>query len=284
MYILLTAARNEEKNIEKTIKSVIDQTIKPIQWIIISDGSTDNTDNIIQSYIKINNFIKFFRTSGDTVHNFGSKVKAINFARRQINVNTYDYIGVLDADISFPSNYFEEIIYKFEKNPKLGIGGGIIYEMYNNKKFIQTISLNSVAGAVQFFRYQCFNELGDFLPLKYGGEDAAMEITARMNNWEVQTFSELHVMHYGFVGKGSGNQLIAKYNKGIMFYQLGYHPLFQIFRCFYRIIDRPYIIGSLIELFSFFFCYLKKEDVILPQNVIKFLRKEQIQRLKSFTR
>ncbi|MBN2403122.1 MAG: glycosyltransferase family 2 protein [Spirochaetes bacterium] len=282
-YILLTAARNEEKNIEKTLKSVIQQTIKPIQWIIISDGSTDNTDNIIQSYQKKHNFIKFFRSLGDKFHNFGSKVKTINLAKKQIDASSCDYIGILDADISFQSDYFEELIDRFEKNPILGIGGGIVYEIYNNKKLRQNISLNSVAGAVQLFRYECFEKLGDFLPLKYGGEDAAMEIRARMNSWEVQTFPELPVMHYGYVGKGSGHPLKAKYNKGIMFYQLGYHPLFQIVRCLYRSIDRPYIIGAIVELLSFFLCYIRKEKIILPPDVIVFLRKEQIQRLKLNT-
>lgn len=282
-YVLLTAARNEEKNIARTLESVINQTIKPIQWIIISDGSTDNTDKIILSYNKIYNFIKFFRADGDKTHNFGSKVKAINFAKEQVDIDSYDYIGILDADVSFPKNYFEELISRFKINPKLGLGGGIIYEIYNNKKIKQNISLNSVAGAVQFFRYQCFEELGDFLPLKYGGEDAVMEIKARMNSWGTQTFSDLPVMHYGFVGMGSGNLFRAKYNRGILFYQLGYHPLFQVVRCLYRIIDKPYIIGAFIELISFFFCYIKHEEVMVSREIVEFLRKEQIQRLLSFT-
>ncbi len=279
-YILLTAARNEERNIEKTLKSVIQQKVKPIQWIIISDGSTDNTDNIIQSYQKKHNFIKFFRSSGDKFHNFGSKVKAINYAKGRVDITSYDYIGILDADISLPPDYFDELISRFQKNKILGVGGGIVYEIYNNKKIRQKISLNSVAGAVQLFRYECFEKLGDFLPLKYGGEDAAMEIKARMHSWEVQTFPELQVMHYGYVGRGSGHPLKAKYNKGIMFYQLGYHPVFQAVRCLYRLFDRPYVIGAIVELLSFFLCYIRKEKIILPPDVIDFLRKEQIQRLK----
>lgn len=283
-YILLTAARNEEKNIEKTIQSVINQTIKPIQWIIISDGSTDKTDEIVLSYAKKNKFMTFFRASGDKSHNFGSKVKAINFGRQQINVKKYDYVGVIDADISFSSNYFEELICRFNQNQRLGIGGGIIYEIYNNKKIKQKISLNSVAGAVQLFRLQCFKQLGDFILLQYGGEDAAMEIMARMNSWEVRTFPELQVMHYGYIGRGSGNIFKAKINNGIRFYQLGYHPLFQCIRCFYRITDWPYVVGSMIELYSYFKCYMKHEKIMLKEETVAFLRNEQMQRFRLFKR
>lgn len=283
-YVILTAARNEEKNIEKTIKSLIDQTIKPVQWIIISDGSTDRTDETVQSYVTQYPFIKFFRASGDKDHNFGSKVKAINFARRQVDVNDYDYIGILDADISFSPDYFEQLLTRFENDINLGIGGGIIYEIYKNKKIRQNISLSSVAGAVQLFRSKCFEQAGDFIPLTYGGEDAAMEIIAKMNSWTVRTFPELHVMHYGYTGRGSGNILKAKYNRGIRFYQLGYHPLFQLMRSIYRIIDWPYIIGSFIEMYSFFLCYIRHEKMMLPYETISFLRKEQMQRFNVFKR
>lgn len=283
-YVVLTAARNEEKNIEKTIQSVIYQTIKPVQWIIISDGSTDRTDEIVLSYAKKNNFIKFFRASGEKLHSFGSKVKAINFAKSQVTVKEYDYIGILDADISFSSDYFKEVITRFDNNPRLGLGGGIIYQVENDRTVKQNIDVNSVAGAVQLFRRRCFEQLGDFLPLQYGGEDAAMEIKAKMNSWEVRTFPELHVMHYGFVGRGAGNLLKGKFNTGIRFYQLGYHPLFQVFRCTYRVIDWPYVIGSVAELCGYFKCLIKKEKIMLPEDTVAFLRKEQMQRLNIFKR
>ena len=279
-YVLLTAARNEEKNIEKTIQSVISQTVKPVEWIVISDGSTDKTDEIVMIYAEQYDFIKFFKVGGDSHHNFGSKVKAINFARRQITISDYDFAGILDADVSFPSNYFNEIINRFKANPKLGLGGGIIYEIYKNKEIPQNISLNSVAGAVQFFRYKCFHDVGDFIQLQYGGEDAAAEITARMKNWEVQTFPELKVLHYGYVGQASGNLLKAKYRRGICFYQLGYHPIFEVARCIYRLAERPFITGSVIECLGFFLSYIKNEKRLLPAETIEFLRKEQLVRLK----
>lgn len=280
-YILLTPARNEEKNISKIIESVINQTIKPLQWIIVDDSSTDQTGEIIEYYAKRNNFIKFLSVTGDDQHNFGSKVKALNFIRKKIDIKNYDYIGILDADVSFATDYFEELFNRFQNNSNLGVAGGIIYELHNHKNIKQNISPNSVAGAVQLFRRKCFDEIGDFLPLEYGGEDAAAEITARMHSWEVQTFPELEVLHYGYVGNASGNRFIAKYRRGICFYQLGYQPIFQVIRCLGRIFERPFIIGSFIEIFSFFFCYLRKEKKILPPETIKYLRKEQIQRLKS---
>jgi len=126
--------------------------------------------------------------------------------------------------------------------------------------------------------------LGDFIPLKFGGEDAAMEIMARMNSWYVRTYPELHVMHYGYVGRGSGSIFKAKYNRGIMYYQLGYHPLFQLIRCVYRTKDWPYVIGAIVELYSYCRCGIINEKKMLQDETIAFLRNEQMQRLNLFNR
>jgi poly-beta-1,6-N-acetyl-D-glucosamine synthase len=280
-YIILTAARNEEKNIEKTIQSVISQTLRPVQWIIVSDGSTDRTDEIIKSYCKKYKFISLIRVAGDKKHNFGSKVNAVNASKKSITVKGYSYIGILDADVSFQKDYFETLLYRFQQNPKLGLCGGLIYEIYDGRERKEEISLNSVAGAVQFFRTECFKQVGDFIPLKYGGEDAAAEITARMNSWEVRTFSDLKVLHNGFIGQASGTLYNAKYKRGICYYQLGYHPLFEIFRCIFRVTNKPVLIGSIIELYGYFSSYFRKDKVQLPSDTVKYLRKEQKLRLKN---
>ncbi len=279
-YVLLTAARNEEKNIARTIESVLNQTIRPVKWIIVSDGSTDNTDEIIKKYENKYSFIEMFRVAGDERHNFGSKVKALNAARPMVRSVECDYIGVLDADVSFEPEYFEQLIERFEQNPKLGLGGGIIYEIFKDKEIMQNVSLNSVAGATQFFRKICFQLAGDFIPLTYGGEDAANEIFVKMNSWEVMTFPELRVLHYGYVGKGSGNPFRARYRRGLCFFHLGYHPLFEILRCIFILKDRPFIIGSIVELAGFFLCYLRGEKAAIPPEAVEFLRKEQMGRLK----
>ena len=118
-YVLITAARNEEAYIEKTINSVISQTILPRKWVIVSDGSTDRTDQIVNKYAAKHDFIQLVHISGSTQRNFRSKVNAINIGYERLKHIEYEFIGILDADVSFKSDYFESILREFQKNPKL---------------------------------------------------------------------------------------------------------------------------------------------------------------------
>ena len=167
----------------------------------------------------------------------------------------------------------------FLKNKQLGIVGGNIVEFVENKKFRRIKTFNSVAGGIHFYRRECFEQTGGFLPLKFGGEDAAIEIEARMNGWEVRTFPEFEVLHYGYVGGGAGNRYKARFNRGIMFYQLGYHPLFHLTRCLYRIKEKPYITGSIIEFYAYIYAKFKFKKHMISNKVVKYLRKEQLNRM-----
>ena len=128
-YALITPARNEEKFIEKTIQSVIGQTIQPQHWIIVNDNSTDHTGEIAQKYADAHDFIQVIHTTGDAKRNFGSKVKAVTYAFEQLADVEFDYIGNLDADISFDPDYYENILRKLEENPKLGLAGGTRFDL-----------------------------------------------------------------------------------------------------------------------------------------------------------
>ncbi len=281
-YILVTAAYNEEKNIEKTITSVVSQSILPYEWIIVSDGSTDTTDQIIKSFVKKYKFIKYLRIPGENKHSFASKVFALQAGIEKLARKKYDYIGILDADVSFMNNYFEEILKRFVANPRLGIAGGNIIEYLNGQYLKRIKSLNSVAGAVQLYRKSCFVETGPFLPLEYGGEDAVKEIIARMKGWEVRTIPDIEVIHHGFVG--GKNSYRNRYRTGIQHNLIGYHPVFYFFRCLLRLKERPVVIGSIVELFGFLNASIKYKEKKLPGDVVAFLRAEQMKRLKGLIR
>lgn len=280
-YVLVTAAKNEESYIERTIKSVIVQTRKPKKWIIVSDGSTDKTEEIVRQYQESFSFLRLLSAPHSMNRNFGSKVRAIQAGyEKLVNIN-YSYLGILDADISFDVDYFERLIEVFRCNRNLGIAGGIIFELIKGAFKKQNISLNSVAGAVQTFRLKCYEDIGGYLPLTYGGIDAAAEIVARSKGWEARTIPELRVFHHRRVVTGSGNLLKAKFHHGITHYRLGYHPLFQIFRCIMRLTSRPYVIGSLFTLTGYLNAWIRKEKRLLPENIVTFLQIEQKRRLRK---
>jgi len=278
-YVLVTPARNEEAYIEKTIQSVLSQTVLPEKWIIVSDGSTDRTDEIVDRYQGAHVFISLLSTRRGGAPNFGSKANAFNAGCNELENQKYDLIGNLDADVTLPENYFETMISHFKEDPLLGIAGGIICELVNGKYIVQNISINSVAGAVQLFRRKSFDSIGGYIPIKSGGIDAAAEILGRMHGWKVRTFPDIHVLHHRRVVTGGRNILHTRFRQGITQFLLGYHPLFQLARFLFRIPDKPFLIGSLLTLSGYSWGYLRGMQSPMPAEAVRFLRSEQLKRL-----
>lgn len=278
-YILISPAKNEEKCIEKTIHSVINQTHLPEEWVIVSDNSTDNTDNIIKSYAEKYTFIKYIRNESNAGKDFSSKVNAFNKGLAALQYREYNYLGNLDADVSFDSNYYLNMINILKSTPQLGLVGGLVKEFRNNKIYSSNKSLNSVSGAVQLFKRKCFEDIGGYIPLKIGGIDTAAEICARAKGWGVKTYPEFTVLHYGPVLTGSKNRFKMLFKMGISNYQLGYHPVFQAASSIRRILQKPFILGALCYLAGFTYASLKRMNKNIPQDIISYLQKEQISRL-----
>lgn len=281
-YVLVTAARNEEAYIEKTIQSVVDQTILPNKWVIVSDGSTDRTDEIVKQYEANHDFIQLLHRDADGSRNFGSKVYAIRAGIERFYGIQYDFIGNLDADVSFEPHYYERILARFEENPKLGIAGGVLFEPCGGKWIRQYVSLLwSVSGPIQMFRRQCYEDIGGYIPLQAGGEDATAEAMARMQRWGVRSFSDIAALHHRRTGTEKGPIFLARFHNGIVHHRNGNHPLFEVAKCLYRIIDRPYIVGSFLIIAGYCWSWIRRNEYSIPIDVIKHLRREQKKRLLS---
>lgn len=280
-YILITPARNEESYIERTIRSVCSQTILPARWIIVSDGSTDRTDEIVEASRKEHPFIDFLRLGRDETRNFGSKARAVNTGYGLIKRAEHDFIGNLDADVTFGGDYYENILREFGNDPRLGVAGGIICEESGGRIVEQNISGNSCAGAVQLFRRRCYEDIGGYFPMKSGGIDAVAEITARMKGWKVRTFREYKVAHHRRVGGSMGNVLKAKYRQGARDYLIGYHPLFYLAMCAFRAADSPFLVGSLLRLAGYGATGISGEKRQVGDDFVSYLRSEQMSRLRK---
>ena len=283
-YVLITAARNEEAFIEKTIRSVKAQTIPPLKWVIVSDGSTDRTDDIVKDYLNEFEKIKFMRIDSKGPRNFKSKVWAFQAGVQQLVGIDYRFIGNVDADVSFRSGFFERLLYHFRKNSKLGIAGGTILELDKAKgsykpRFGDTT--RSVPGAVQLFRRQCFEQIGGLMPIESGGEDTASQITARMYGWEVESFPECKIWHHRRTGAGNHSVIKAMYREGVMDYMLGYHPLFQIAKCIRRIQENPFFVAGLCRMTGYVLASLRKDSRPVTDTFVSYIRREQMKRLKS---
>ncbi|HNY26377.1 MAG TPA: glycosyltransferase family A protein [Candidatus Sumerlaeota bacterium] len=278
-YVLITSAWNEERFIGNLIESVEAQTIKPARWVIVSDGSTDRTDEIVQSYRERCPYLYFLRTDSDEKPSFSRKVAALNRAIQYATEVDYDFIGNFDADVTFPPDYIESVLGEFARNEKLGVAGGLILELRDGQYLAQSTSDHSVGGAVQMFRKACFAQIGHYLPLERGGEDSAAEITARSKGWRVQTLRDHPVHHHREVLSGSRSPLRAWFNRGIVNYTLGYHPLFHLVVCCKLGTARPLVLSGLAALAGYLYsCGARFERPLSPE-AIRFLRKEQLLRL-----
>ena len=281
-YILMTAARNEDGLIEDTILSVATQTLLPKKWVIVSDGSTDRTDEIVAKLARKYRFIVFLRRSdGEGTRSFSSKVLALKQGYERLQNTDYDLVGNLDADVTFAANYFEKLFQQFRANPRLGLAGGIIHELVGHRFIPQRISLNSVAGAVQMFRRECYEQIGGYLPLRYGGSDSAAEIIARMRGWQVETFPEFEVRHHRRVASGSGGLVKREWRHGLGHYSLGYHPIFELLRNAYKILDRPYVVGTALMTLAYLWALVTAKPRELPEEAVRYLQAEQRERLLS---
>jgi len=187
-YALITPAHNEEEYIEKTIESVISQTVLPNKWVIVSDGSTDGTDGIVAKYAAKHDFIKLVRIDRDPTRDFGSAIRAINTGYQRLKGIEYDFVGNLDADVVLEPNYYETTLAKFQANPRLGLAGGLVCDRCWDRLDEEFTAADSVGGPIQMFRRECYEQIGGHTCIGMGGYDTVAEIKARMYGWEVRTF------------------------------------------------------------------------------------------------
>lgn len=279
-YIIITPAHNEEAFIEKTIQSMIAQTVLPLLWIIVNDGSTDRTAHIVRQYASQQGFIRLIDIDQNLTRGFASKAVAFNRGLAEARKYDCQYIGNLDADILLEPGYFEGILGELEKDSMLGIAGGIVFTNINGKFFTTDEAIDSVGGAVQLFRRACLDAVGGYLPLQYGGIDAAAEIIAKMNGWKVRKFPIRKVFEQRRTGSAHASPLRAKVREGRRFYSLGYSLLFYLARCIYRIKDPPFLIGSVAALYGFMESLIIRRQILLSPDIVAYLRTEQMKRLK----
>ncbi len=279
-YVLITAAHNEGARIRETIESVLAQSMRPTQWSIVSDNSEDNTDEIIQEYSEVYRFITFGRISRKDGRSFGAKVRALQLAHSLLEGTSFRFIGNLDADITLPSDYYEVLLARMRGDKCLGIVSGAINEMSKGKFAPRTLnSESSVAHAAQIVRLECYEAIGGYAILEYGGEDWHAQISACMKGWKVHTYADLPVLHHRATGRESGALFKRFFRQGQMDYSMGSYPPFEFLKCLRRIAAPPLLIGSVLRLCGFAWPYLKGEQTPVAPDFVKLLRAEQRKRL-----
>lgn len=282
-YVIVTPAFNEEKHIEDTIKCVVSQIFKPFRWIIVDDGSTDDMVKIIQQYTKQYNWIKYvFRPKVSGQSYYGSNVYAIQEGLKYLDDINYTYLAILDADISLQPDYYEKLISRMQKDDKLGIASGVYVDRIEENKFRKVLNdRRSTPKALMVFRKQCFEDIGGFIPMKYGGEDTIACFMARMKGWKTWSFPDIDAIHNKPVGTGHAKNLLKiRFRQGKGEYFIATHPLFMLVKSIRRCIkEQPYIFGGLARLWGFIYANFIGEPCQISEELIKYIRKEQFDRV-----
>jgi glycosyltransferase involved in cell wall biosynthesis len=283
-YVLITPARNEARYIESTLRSVISQTVAPLKWVIVSDGSTDGTDALVDRYRASHPWIELLRLTDREERNFAGKVAAFNAGRRLVESLPYEVICNLDADVSFEPTHFEFLLEKFARNPRLGVAGTAFIEDGDVAYNYRYTNIHHVSGQCQLFRRSCFDQIGGYKPIKGGGIDWAAVTTARMQGWETRTFAERAFTHHRTMGTETTGVLAARFRFGKQDYYLGSDPLWEVFRAVYQMKNKPYLFSGIALYSGYLWGYLTRAPRPIPRELLEFRRREQKQRLLKIFR
>lgn len=280
-YVLITPARNEEAFLEETIRSVTRQTLLPERWVIVSDGSTDRTDEIIQDHAARHKWILCVRRPEHAERHFAAKARAFAAGYAAVGTVPHDVVGNLDADLSFDPEIMRFLMDRFAEDPALGVAGVPFVEPSGESYDYRFTNIEHVSGACQLFRRKCFEAIGGYKPLEGGGIDWLAVTTARMMSWKTRTFTQMSVLHHRKTGTGQSGKLGALYRQGAKDFRLGNHPLWQLFRSIYQLRNRPYGLGGLVLLAGYLGSSLHGARRTIPPEVVRFCRGEQMARLKA---
>ncbi len=283
-YVLITAARNEAAFIEATIRSVVAQTVCPQKWVIVSDGSTDRTDDIVKEYAARHGWIDLLRMPERRDRQFAAKVQCLKAAYDKLRDVQFDVVVSLDADITFEEDYMAFLLEKMAQDASLGVVGTRFTENSQQIYDYKFMNAEHVSGGCQVFRRECFEEIGGYLPLRGGGEDWAAVTSARMKGWQTRSYTAKLFVHHRPMGTHGKKLLEAQFCQGKRDYLTGGHPLWQLFRSVFQMSRKPYFIGGLWLLLGYFTACLRRMERPVPKDLMLFHRSEQMARLRHLLR
>jgi poly-beta-1,6-N-acetyl-D-glucosamine synthase len=281
-YVLITPARNEAKFIELTLQSVVSQTVHPLRWVIVSDGSTDGTDEIVSKYLADNPWIELIRMPERKERNFAGKVLAFNAGYARVKEMQFDAIGSVDADASFEEDFFAFLLQKLAADPALGLVGTAFREASGGKYDYRFVSIEHVTGICQLFRRRCYEDIGGYVPAKGGAIDRIANIAARMRGWKTRTFTEKTYFHHRIMSTAEQGIIKARFKDGAKDYAVGSHPLWELFRTAYQMTKPPFLIGGLALFLGYQWSVVRGVQRPVSEEMARFTRQEQMLRLKEF--
>lgn len=282
-YVIVTPVKDEEAHIGDMIKSVLVQTKLPDRWIIVDDGSTDKTHQIIASLVDGKEWITVLNTKS-TQRNLGSaEVVAFYKGLDTVSIEDFDFIVKLDGDVKLEAEYFHELLTRMENDKNLGIASGVYRELHNDNWITIKMPDYHAAGASKVVRRDCFKAIEGFVAKK--GWDTLDEIRAGVKGWKSGHFADLVFTHLKSEGIAMG-KLSTNYFHGEIYYQTGGGIFFLFAKSIHRMfLGRPFFIGGLMMIAGYLMPLVKQKERLVNNIEASFYRKQLNKRLiKNFSK
>ncbi len=276
-YVVITPARNEERTIEHTVRSLIAQDVRPEKWVVVDDGSSDQTAAIVERYMADHDWIDLLKVADRGYRELGpGVVRAFNLGLERIGDQPWDFVVKLDADLSFQPNYFANLLRRFEDNPKLGIASGKTFLLEGDQKKLEWCHDDHVRGPAKMYFKPCYDEIGGIESIR--GWDVIDEVTAQMKGWDTRSFLEEEIIHHRPIDGRQSNVLRSRFEMGMLYNRLGYDFPYLVVRSVRSaLLDYPRVLGGTLLLVGYLYSLLKGE----PRQSDAFvatLRKKQRER------
>lgn len=281
-YVVISPVRNESRFIEGTIQAMAGQTVKPREWVIVNDGSTDETAEIVARYARLHPWLKLVHRDrredrGDRQRGKGV-IDTFYYGYERLSRQDYAFIVKLDGDISFEPGYFEFLLGQFAAQPRLGIAGGGIYERTDGRHWSLRSAPDHVGGPAKMYRRACFEEIGGLV--RALGWDGIDEWKALSLGWQARSFGHLRVLHHRITGNATG-MLKAKIEQGYGAHYMGYHPLYTVVRGVRHMCLRPYVVGGMALILGHLSAWAQRREQFPERALLRYVRQTQLGQLRA---
>jgi GT2 family glycosyltransferase len=284
-YVLVTPARNEAARIGATLDSVMAQTVRPLRWVIVDDGSSDGTAEVVAARAQGQAWIELLRMPPRAVREFAGKVRAFEAGRARLGGVDYAVIGNLDADITLEPRHFELLLAHFADEPRLGVAGSPYAEdparPQRHSYAHAGANLEHVSGACQLFRRECYEAIGGYPALPGGGIDTAAGLAARAIGWHTRTYTEAVCLHHRPVGTAERGRLAARFQRGVRAWMFGGHPAWELLRGLVDMRRQPFVLMGAAHLAGYGWAAWRAVPRAVPPALVAQHQREQLLRLRQ---
>lgn len=284
-YVLISPVYNEASVARLTLDMVAEQTIPPTRWVIVDDGSTDGTSAVLEEFARDRDFVEVVTLGPKDTPSYLSRTRAVIAGSQRLAGTAAPYVGILDFDLRIPNDYYERVLEEFDKDPELGLAGGFVLDVAEGGLVTTLYRSDFVAGGVQMFRRECYEQIGGYREMPWGGDDTVAAYMAQRCGWKTRSFEDLRVGHLRpRAAHEASNRLGRVFKAGRKDRSIGYHPLYILAKSIRRSSGMFSLLDGLTRMSGFLWGAMVDRTGVLDPDFIAYVRKSQLTSVRSHLR